>query len=105
MKRLLFPLAAALALAGALHAHAFSYQGVLADEEGNALRGNKAIEFRLYINETGGSPLWGRACNVLLDEHGMFNTEISDSSGSLLKDVSAAAPLDQVLAVNSTNQI
>ncbi len=105
MKRLLFPLAAALALAGALHAHAFSYQGVLADEEGNALTGNKAIEFRLYINETGGTALWGRACNVLLDEHGMFNTEISDSSGSLLGDVSAAAPLDQVLAVNSTNQI
>ena len=105
MKRLLFPLAAALALAGALHAHAFSYQGVLADEEGNALTGNKTIEFRLYINETGGSPIWGRACNVLLDEHGMFNTEISDSSGSLLDDVSAAAPLDQVLAVNSTNQI
>ena len=105
MKRLLFPLAAALALAGALHAHAFSYQGVLADEEGNALTGNKAIEFRLYINETGGTALWGRACNVLLGSDGMFNTEISDSSGSLLDDVSEAAPLDQVLAVNSTNQI
>ena len=107
MKRLLFPLAAALALASAVNVLAFSYQGVLLNEDGTQLeKRNQTVEFRLYVNETGGTPIWGRACNVLLDENGMFNTEVSDSaSSSVLDDVIAKESLDQVLAANSTNQI
>ena len=98
MKRLAFPLAAAfLAIGFAATAGAFSYQGALADASGNALQGNRTVEFRLYASETGDSALWGRACNVLLDENGMFNTEVADASGTALSGVPDAA-LDSVLA-------
>ncbi len=101
MKRLLFPLAAALALAGAVSAHAFSYQGALADVSGQPLSGTKTVEFRIYASETGGTPLWGRACNVLLDEKGMFNTEIADAAGTTLPDAPSGAMLDAVLTANA----
>lgn len=102
MKRLLFPLAAATALAAAVSAHAFSYQGALAGLDGKPLKGNQTVEFRLYANESGGSPLWGRACNVLLDDNGLFNTEIADAAGTALPDVSSSTPLDDVLAQNAS---
>ena len=71
MKRLHATLAAAfLAIGFAVSAGAFSYQGALADASGTALKGTQTVEFRLYANETGGSALWGRACNVLLDDNG-----------------------------------
>ena len=101
MKRLLFPLAAALALAGAVSAHAFSYQGALANVSGQPLSGTRTVEFRLYASETGGTPLWGRACNVLLDDNGVFNTEIADAAGTILPDTPSGANLDAVLAANA----
>ena len=102
MKRLpILPLAAALALGCAAAALAFSYQGALADANGDALKGNKTVEFRLYAGETGGTPLWGRACHVLLDDKGMFNTELADGTGTALPDAPASAALDAVLADNA----
>jgi len=104
MKRLLFPLAASLALGCAVFAHAFSYQGALADTSGKAMTGTKTIEFRLYADQTGGSALWGCTRNVLLDEKGMFNTEIADAGGmSPPSGVPASAKLDDVLAANAKN--
>ena len=101
MKRLTATLAAAfLAIGFAANAGAFSYQGALADASGKAMKGTQTVEFRLYGNETGGSALWGRACNVLLDDNGMFNTEISDTSGTKLSGVPDAA-LDSVLSGNA----
>ena len=101
MKRLPATLAAAfLAIGFAVSAGAFSYQGALADASGKALKGTQTVEFRLYANETGGSALWGRACNVLLDDNGMFNTEIADASGTALSGVPDAA-LDSVLSANA----
>ena len=100
MKRIPATLAAALLAIGfAATAGAFSYQGALADASGNALTGTRTVEIRLYGNETGGSALWGRACNVLLDDNGMFNTEIADAAGTKLSGVPDAA-LDSVLSAN-----
>ena len=101
MKRIPATLAAAfLAIGFAATAGAFSYQGALADASGKALKGTQTVEFRLYGNETGGSALWGRACNVLLDDNGMFNTEIADTSGTKLSGVPDVA-LDSVLSGNA----
>ena len=101
MKRIPATLAAAfLALGFAANADAFSYQGALADVSGKAMKGTQTVEFRLYGNETGGTALWGRACNVLLDDNGMFNTEVADASGTALSGVPDAA-LDSVLAANA----
>ena len=101
MKRLPATLAAAfLAIGFAVSAGAFSYQGALADSSGKAMKGTQTVEFRLYASETGGSALWGRACNVLLDDNGMFNTEVADASGTPLSGVPDAA-LDSVLSGNA----
>ncbi len=105
MKRLLSIIAASLALGCAATAHAFSYQGALANLDGTPLKGNQTVEFRLYADETNCTALWGLACNVLLDDNGMFNTEIADGAGTSLTDVSASASLDEVLATNATNML
>lgn len=103
MKRLLFPLAASLALGCAVLAHAFSYQGALADINGNPLKGNQTVEFRLYADETGGTALWGCQRNVLLDANGMFNTEIADGGATVPSGVPENAVLDDVLSANAQN--
>ena len=101
MKRIPATIAAAfLAIGFAADAGAFSYQGALADAAGQAMQGTQTVEFRLYASETGGSALWGRACNVLLDGNGMFNTEVADASGTPLSGVPDAA-LDSVLSANA----
>ncbi len=104
MKRLAFPLAALLALGCALHAFAFSYQGALADASGNPLKGAQTVEFRLYTAETDGTALWGRTCSVLLDENGVFNTEISDATGTAISGVPDTA-LDDVLTDHAGNTL
>ena len=74
---------AGAALAGLAAPSAFTYQGVLKNEAGTeSLTGNKTIELRLYNDATGGTPIWGRTFNVLLDQNGLFNVEVSDSNGT-----------------------
>ena len=77
---------------------AFTYQGVLRDEKGGVLASkNQTIEFRLYAQSTGGDALWGRTCNVLLDDSGLFNTELSDEAGSAIEGLSTKT-LAQIFA-------
>ena len=45
----------------------FAYQGALKNISGLPLTGPQRVEFRLYDAATGGTPLWGRAHDVLLD--------------------------------------
>ena len=99
MKRLSLAILAALACVGAQAASpAFAYQGALTNEAGTEpLRGNQTVEIRLYNVATGGDPLWGRAFNVLLDDRGLFNVEVSDSAGSAIDGI-AATPLERVFA-------
>ena len=61
---------------------AFAYQGVIREADGS-VPGNKnqTIQFRLYTQAEGGTPVWGRTVAVLLDATGLFNTELSDSAG------------------------
>ena len=103
-----FAVAAAwLAAVAASHAApaAFSYQGVLRAENGGALASkNQTVEFRLYAQAEGGSPIWGRAVAVLLDETGLFNAELSDAAGSTLPGA-PSTPLAAALAANKDNAL
>lgn len=97
-------LAFATASAGAAPA-AFSYQGVLQDAEGNPLTPkNQTVEFRLYPQAEGGAPIWGRAVAVLLDDNGLFSTELSDAAGSALDGISGSG-LAATLAANAANAL
>ena len=99
-------LALALASGSASAASAaFSYQGVLQDAGGVALTPkNQTVEFRLYAQAEGGSPIWGRAVAVLLDDNGLFSTELSDAAGSALDGVPGAGLAD-ALAANAANAL
>ena len=102
----LFSVAVALVLATATgHAApaAFSYQGILRDAGGN-IPGNKnqTVEFKLYTQAEGGTPVWGRAVSVLLDANGLFNTELSDSAGSAIEGVTGSG-LASILASKASS--
>ena len=86
--------------AGAASA-AFSYQGVLKNASNEPLTGNQTIELRLYTSAEEGSPVWGRTYNVLVDTNGLFNIEVSDSTGSSLEGISSTATLPAVFAKNA----
>ncbi len=97
---LVFAICAAAQMATAAPA-AFSYQGVLRDEQGAPLASkNQTVQFRLYAQAEGGSPLWGRAVAVLLDDNGLFSTELSDAAGSAISGVTGTG-LASVLANNA----
>jgi len=93
-------LAAAAAQTASAALPSFTYQGRVTNVSGEALTGNQTVEFRLYAEATGGTPLWGRARNVLLDSKGLFNTAISDE-GNALVGTDATATLAKVLANNA----
>ena len=108
-----------LFLAGALAAGAqavpssFNYQGVLRGGSGELLAaGTYNVSFRLYTTATGGSAVWGRTYAVLLDTNGLFNVELTDSSGSIVvtgavltTTVSAHATLYVGLTVAGSTEI
>ena len=90
-------IAAGAALSASAAPAAFGYQGQLTNADGTApLTGNQEVEIRLYNTPTGGNALWGRTYSVLLDTNGLFNVELSDSTGSPLGDDGDA--LDKVCA-------
>ena len=83
MKKLIF--AMAVVAAGAASAVSFSYQGALKTAEGGPIpadQRNKVITFRLYDSPTTGTLLWGHEYAVHLDTNGLFNVELSDTTGS-----------------------
>ena len=97
MKKLIFAvvaMAAGVAMAGV----SFSYQGTLMNADGTApVSGSKAITFRLYETPTGTDALWGRKVAVQLNESGLFNVELSATSGSPVDSVKTN-DLDYVLS-------
>ena len=101
MKQTLSLLAAALLAAATARAASITYQGALRNVSGQALTGNQTIEFRLYEQATGGTALWGRACSVLLDANGLFNTELGDDTGSALSGVSPSKTLARIVSENA----
>jgi microcystin-dependent protein len=101
---LLLAICAAAQMAAAAPA-AFSYQGVLRDGQGAALATkNQTVQFRLYAQGEGGSPIWGRAVAVLLDDNGLFSTELSDAAGSAINGVTGSG-LASILANNAGNAL
>jgi microcystin-dependent protein len=91
----------ALAQSAAAAGAAFTYQGVLRAADGGALDSKtQTVKLRLYASETGGSALWGRTCNVSLDDAGLFNTELSDDTGTAIQG-GPTATLASVLADNA----
>ena len=78
----------------------FSYQGVLKDTSNAPLTGNKQVQLRLYNAATGGNALWGRTYAVLLDANGLFNIEVSDSTGTVISGLTST--LDAVFTSYET---
>jgi microcystin-dependent protein len=79
----------------------FAYQGVIHELGGNVpTNKNRLIEFRIYGDATSSDALWGRACNVLLDQNGLFNAALADTSGTRLEGV-PDSKLTEVLAQKS----
>ena len=84
MKKLMIIIAAAIAMSASAVETTIAYQGVLRDAQGNVLtERSKTINFRLYSQASGGTPLWARAIAVNLDENGLFNVELSDAGSSV----------------------
>ena len=102
MKKLM-ALAAALVLSATVEAASaqFAYQGVLKDSGNAPLSGTTQVEIRLYDVDNGGSALWGRTYAVQLDGNGLFNIEVSDSTGSPAVDAPSTS-LDTVFATADT---
>ena len=82
---------------------AFTYQGAVKNVGGTPLTGNQAVEFRLYTQATGGSPVWARKRNVLLNANGLFNTSISDDGDPITG--TPETPLAAVLANNANTTL
>ena len=103
MKKLIIGVMAALAAAATFAAGAaFTYQGVIR-EVGGAVPSekNRTVEFRIYDGPgSSARALWGRAYSVLLDDSGLFNTAITDASGSAIDGVESTG-LAEVLAANA----
>ena len=97
---------AALATASANAAPAaFAYQGVIRDAEGNVpANKNQTVEFKLYTQAEGGTPVWGRAIAVLLDDTGLFNAELSDTAGSRIDGVTDSG-LASILASKASTTL
>lgn len=98
MKKLIF--AIAVMAAGAAMAVTIAYQGALKNADGSAVSGGSSlpITFRLYSSPASEDLLWARTVNVLLNDEGLFNVELSDTSGSEPRDYSLTNKLDNVLA-------
>lgn len=103
MKKLMF--AIAVMAAGAAMAVTIAYQGALKNADGSAVSGGSSlpITFRLYNTPTtDDSLLWVRTVNVLLNDEGVFNVELSDNNGSFPSN-SPTNTLDNVLATYTEN--
>ena len=91
--------------AAALHAvtAAFPYQGRLLGSDGNPLTGPQNIQVRLYTTVSGDTDnaLWGRTYAVELAADGLFNLEVSDSTGSAIDGVPTPT-LESVICGNDT---
>ena len=79
-------LAAPLRAPGAVSTSVISYQGRLADADGNPITGKVNMEFRIYDVPTGGTPLWeeywtgGNAVDV---SDGLFNVMLGSINNTL----------------------
>ena len=79
----------------------FAYQGALRDAQGGPLgAGTHMVALRLYDQDTGGSPHWGRSFEVALDGNGLFNVRVGDESGEEIEGVNGVG-LAQVISANA----
>ncbi|MCQ2389898.1 MAG: hypothetical protein MJ240_00630 [Kiritimatiellae bacterium] len=102
MKKMVFGLAGLVSLASM--AASFSYQGVLRGATGEQVADkNKVITFRLYNDPSSGDALWGRTSSVLLDDNGLFNVELGDSTGSPVEGVTNS--LEAVISENAAGTL
>ena len=83
----------------------FTYQGALKEISGAPLTGQKTVEFRLYDAATGGTPLWGRSCKILLDDKGLFNLGLTDDAGEPVEGTTSTEPLAAILARASASTL
>ena len=98
-----FAIAAGAHLPGFAAGAAFTYQGAIKNVGGAPLTGNQTVEFRLYTQAAGGTPVWARKRNVLLNANGLFNTSISDDGDPITGTPNT--PLATVLANNANTTL
>jgi hypothetical protein len=53
--------------------HLINYQGRLTDSQGNPITGTRAVTFKIYDVESGGSALWSETYSNLAFDKGIFN--------------------------------
>ena len=53
-----------------------NYQGKLTDPDGVAISGDRAVEFRIYNVETGGTALWSESHPAVAISHGLFDVPL-----------------------------
>ncbi len=99
--------AAAFAVGPVSAEMAMSYHGKLVPVNGSKISAKvpMMIEFRLYRSPVPGesSPLWGRTAPVRFDEDGLFYVELSDSTGSAVKNAQYESLSDALSAAGATN--
>ena len=57
-----------------------SYQGILADNDGNPLEGSFTMKFALYVLEAGGESIWNETQSPVLVEKGVFHVLLGESN-------------------------
>ena len=86
-------------------ANHFAYQGALKEISGLPLTGEKNVEFRIYDQATGGTPLWARRLAVLLNDKGLFNVELSDAAGEAIEGTASSESLAAIVARSSSTTL
>ena len=85
--------------------YAFTYQAALKGEHGETLETrNHQVNLRLYTQASGGCAVWGRLLSVYTDANGLFNLEVSDSSGSKIDGV-ADSTLESIFTANAAGGV
>lgn len=108
MTALAFGLASALWAASTT---SFTYQAALRDEHGNVLTNGEAVarnfhvKLRLWNQPASGDLLWGRTFNVMTDEEGLFNLEVSDQGGALPDETPKYAGLKEAFLATNAGEI
>ena len=108
MKTLPIFLASILFAVSSLYAvdESIAYHGALRDEQGKSLQETAVeIEFRLYSDPMGGTPLWGCCKHVDLGEGGVFNCQLAQGSETVKFKDAQFVTLDEALRASRHNSL
>lgn len=88
--------------------HTISYQGRLADVNGNPLTGVYNLEFRLYVVPAGGAPLWEEfwtGGNSVQVSDGLFNVMLGSLNPALVSAIEGQGDLFLGITVGTDSEM